>query len=79
MINFIDRFLNHITMYRLVLYYVLALLVFAIVLSLFGLTPHGPMNLVMSTALIICSCWVANKIFAYLLKVQFILRPLFWP
>jgi ferredoxin-NADP reductase len=69
MINFIDRFLNHITMYRLVLYYVLALLVFAIVLSLFGLTPHGPMNLVMSTALIICSCWVANKIFAYLLKV----------
>jgi glycine betaine catabolism B len=69
MINFVDRFLNHITMYRLVLYYVMALLVGALVLSFFGMTPHSPLNLVLSTAFITCVCWAANRAMALAFKV----------
>ncbi len=69
MINRIDGFLNHITMYRLVLYYVLALLVGAFVLGFFGLVPHDPAALTFSTVFITGVCWLVNRAFAWALNV----------
>lgn len=69
MINLVDRFLNQITMYRLVLYYVIALLLSALVLGFFDLVPHRPLNLVLSTAFITVVCWLANKAMAFAFKV----------
>lgn len=62
--NFIDSFLNKITMYRLVLYYLIVLVVAAAFFSFFGLLPFNPANLAFSTLLILATCWVANSAFA---------------
>jgi glycine betaine catabolism B len=59
--NLVDGFLNHVTMYRLVLYYVLALLGGALVLGLFQLVPHSPVDLLLSTVFILFVCWAANR------------------
>ena len=69
MINRIDGFLNHVTMYRLVLYYVVALLVGAFVLGFFGLVPHDPAALAFSSVFITGVCWLVNRAFSWALKV----------
>jgi glycine betaine catabolism B len=69
MINFADGFLNHTTMYRLVLYYVAALLAAAFVLGYFGLVPHDPAALAFSTVFITAVCWVVNRAFTWALKI----------
>ena len=60
----IDSFLNKITMYRLVLYYLVALLILAGVFGTFGWLPINPANLAFSTLLILGVCWLWNTIFA---------------
>ncbi len=69
MMNRIDGILNHVTMYRLVLYYVAALLTGAFVMGFFGLVPHDPATLAFSTVFITGVCWVVNREFAWALKV----------
>lgn len=69
MINFVDGFLNHTTMYRLVLYYVSALLVAAFGLGFFQLVPHDPSALAFSTVFVVMVCWITNKAIAWALKV----------
>ncbi|MHB8710104.1 MAG: RnfABCDGE type electron transport complex subunit D [Minisyncoccota bacterium] len=64
MLSPIDTFLNKITMYRLVLYYLIVLLGAAAVFGLFGILPHSPADLAFSTLLILATCWVANFVFA---------------
>ncbi len=64
MLSFIDNILNRITMYRLVLYYLIALLGVAIVFGLFGILPYKPDAMVFSTFTIFIACWATNKIFA---------------
>ena len=64
MIDLIDNILNRITMYRLVLYYLIFLLVAAVALSLFGLLPFQPLDLLVSLSVLVFVCWVANSIFA---------------
>ena len=46
------------------LYYLVALLVVAVLLSMFGYLPYDPAAIIFSTAVITGICWVANKIFA---------------
>jgi ferredoxin-NADP reductase len=70
MLNFIDNFLNSITMYRLTLYYLILLLVVAFVYSFFGILPFGPISLLLSTLIQLAICFVANKIFEKIFKVQ---------
>ena len=65
MMTFIDNVLDHITMYRLVLYYLIALLAAALGFGFLGILPYAPVSLIFSTALITTVCWVTNKIFAY--------------
>lgn len=71
-INFIDGFLNKITMYKLVLYFLIVLVVVAIILSWFApilglghVLPFGPLELLFSTFLILTICFVVNEIFAW--------------
>ncbi len=62
--NFIDSFLNQITMYRLLLYYLIVLVVMAVGFSFLNILPFDPVMLVISTLFLVAVCWVTNTIFA---------------
>ena len=64
MIKAIDAVLNKVTMYRLVLYELIFLLVAACTLGYFGVLSYNPVSIAASTAFIFVICWVTNKIFA---------------
>ena len=64
MIAWIDDFLNRTTMYRLMLYYLAALLAAAFVFGFFGILPYDPATIALSTAVITAVCWVTNRICA---------------
>ena len=65
----VDGFLNHVTMYRLVLYYVGALLLGDFALGFVGLAPNDPAQLAASTLLIGLVAWVTNFAFAKALRI----------
>jgi glycine betaine catabolism B len=69
MIRFIDSSLSNVTMYRLVLYYTLALLVAALGLGFFHLVPADPATLALSVAIIGLVAWPLNTLFCTLLRV----------
>ncbi len=60
MIKFVDELLDRITTYRLVLYYLVALLAIAVALAAFNVLPHGAKAIAFSTALILAACRVTN-------------------
>ena len=62
----IDYFLNRITMYRLLLYVLVFLLVIAGVLGIFGLVHVQSFALLFSTIYILVICWITNIFFAYM-------------
>ncbi len=64
MLKLADDILNKVTMYRLVLYYLAALIIAASFLSFFGLLSFNPANLAFSTLLILGTCWLVNTIFS---------------
>lgn len=66
--NFIDRFLNGITMYRLVFYGLLLMAVYAIVLGFAGVLSFDGLHLLLSLALLIAVCGAVNWIFSAMLK-----------
>ncbi len=63
--KFIDDFLNSITMYRLVLYYLALLIGVAAVLATFHLLPFSPLALLFSTGFLLIVCAIGNWIFAW--------------
>ncbi|MCX5497537.1 RnfABCDGE type electron transport complex subunit D [Kaistia dalseonensis] len=65
----VDRFLNHVTMYRLVLFYVAGLLAVSFGLGFFKLVPHDPTALAFSGVVILAVCWLTNRLFAILFRV----------
>jgi len=65
----IDDLLNRITMYRLILYVLLALVGTASALAFFNLLHFSPLALLFSTAFLIVICWATNTIWAFLLKI----------
>lgn len=67
--KYIDDFLNRITMYRLVLYYLIALVGGGIVASGLKLLPFSPFSLVISTCVLLFVSLVANEIFARVYEV----------
>jgi len=64
MLNFVDSRLNRITMYKLLLYYLIILIVIAFGLSALGILHFSPTSIALSTVILVVSCWVFNKIFA---------------
>lgn len=75
--EFVDNFLNSITMYRLVLYYLIFLLFVALVYSFFGILPFGPIALVFSTVFLVAACFLFNKIFEKVFEVQINVESLY--
>ena len=69
MLKFVDDRLNSITMYRLVLYYLIFLLGIAEVLSIAGMLPFSPITLFVSALFLIAVCWLTNGIFANAFRV----------
>ncbi|HET8842622.1 MAG TPA: oxidoreductase, partial [Ktedonobacteraceae bacterium] len=65
----IDYLLDRVTMYRLVLYLLLALLGIATLLAFFHLLHFPPLALVASSIFLMIICWAMNTIFAFVLKV----------
>jgi ferredoxin-NADP reductase/Na+-translocating ferredoxin:NAD+ oxidoreductase RnfD subunit len=68
--NPIDAFLNKITMYRLVLYYLTALVSIAVIAAALGILHYSPVAIIFSTVVIIAVSWVANEVFAHLFKAH---------
>lgn len=64
----ISAWLDGITMYRLLLYYLIGLLGVAVVLSLVGVLHVGAVQIIMSSAYLTAICWVSNKIFGYVFE-----------
>lgn len=69
MLKPIDNLLNRITMYRLVLYVLIALLGVALILSALGVMGYDPFALLFSTAFLLAVCALANWIFAKAFKI----------
>lgn len=69
--NPIDRFLNTITMYRLVLYELVFLAVISIALSYIGKLGYGwpIVSMIFSLAVLLVSCYVSNLIFSKILRI----------
>ncbi len=69
MITKIDYVLDRVTMYRLVLYVLIAFIAVAAGLAYFKLLPFTPLELLASTALLLIICWATNTIFAFLFHI----------
>lgn len=65
----IDDILNLITMYRLMLYYLILLWIFSLFFSFFKFLPFSVLDLLISTPVIIATCWITNRIFAKIFNV----------
>ncbi len=68
--NFIDRFLNNITMYRLVMYYLIILLAIAAIFGATGILPYNPVAIIFSTLFLLIIAWATNGILAKLMSAQ---------
>ena len=62
--------LHSITMYRLMLYVLIALLAVAFVLSAGGFLPYRPGDILLQAVVLAGGCWALNKVIARLLRVQ---------
>ncbi len=77
MLKFIDNWLNKITMYRLILYYLIGLWLVAIVFSALGIMPYRVSALLFSAFFITVVCWVVNKVFAIVYKAPMNMESLY--
>ncbi len=66
MLSYLDNLLDHITMYRLVLYYLIALVLAAIGLSYAGDLHFSVSSIIISTIILLIACYVLNKVFGYI-------------
>jgi len=64
MLEPIDRLLNRITMYKLVLYYLIALVALALLFGLIGWLPYDPRSLLLELSIILALSLATNTVFA---------------
>ena len=64
MIKQLDRLLDRVTMYRLLIYYLLGLLGVAMMLGALGYLAFSPIAIAFTAAYVVAICWVSNKVFA---------------
>jgi ferredoxin-NADP reductase/Na+-translocating ferredoxin:NAD+ oxidoreductase RnfD subunit len=69
MITAIDNVLDRITMYRLVVYVLLAQVGFAAVLAFWGVIGYSPLDIVISAAFLVVMCWATNNLLAWAFNV----------
>lgn len=68
MLNYIDNIIDKITMYRLVLYVLIAFVCIAGILGSFGLIPFSPISIILSSLFLIMICWASNTVFSKVFK-----------
>lgn len=68
MLNFIDNFLNRITMYRIVLYVLIFFFGSSLLLSFLKFLPYTPVDLFTSMIIILFISWISDHIFSYVYK-----------
>lgn len=68
MLKSIDNFINSTTMYKLVLYALLALFSASIILSLRGALQYSVVELLYSALILLLTCFIANELISRLLK-----------
>jgi glycine betaine catabolism B len=66
MLKLIDSFLDKITMYRLLLYYLIALLLVAVVFGQTGQLHISSQAIIFSSLVLFFACLITNKVFAYI-------------
>lgn len=66
----LDNFLNRITMYKLMQWYLRSLFGIAIILSFLKILPYNPFDILISGFYIIQVCYATNQLFAYFFKVK---------
>lgn len=64
----IDTLVDNLTMYRLVLYYLIGLLLAAVGLSVTGGLRYDPVAIVGSSLILVAACWSINKALAYIFQ-----------
>lgn len=62
----IDRFLNKFTMYRFTLYFLIALVIVAVIASFLGVLPYNPMDILLDVGIVVTIAYVSNYVFAKL-------------
>lgn len=67
--RWIDAWLDRITMYRLLLYFLIVLVVAAAGLSALGVLFYKPLNLLLAAAYSVAVCWLANHLFGQIWRV----------
>ncbi|CAN5298560.1 hypothetical protein BH10PAT1_BH10PAT1_2760 [soil metagenome] len=77
MIKRIDDILNSITMYRLILYYLILLLLAGFIYSIFGILPFSATSFAISILFIVIVCFGVNKLFEKTFKAQTNIESLF--
>jgi ferredoxin-NADP reductase/Na+-transporting NADH:ubiquinone oxidoreductase subunit NqrB len=70
MLKYIDKFLNSITMYRLVLYTLISWLIIAGILGAFGKLPFTPQALLYSVLVLIVVSWITDNLFVRVFNSQ---------
>ena len=60
----VDKLVNTVSMYRLLLYYLVGLLLVAVLLSASGIMHYSAVDIVITSAILVFACWVINKILA---------------
>lgn len=69
MLNALDKLLDRFTMYRLLTYYLIGLLLIAMGLSAAGKLSYSPVAIAGLSLYIFVVAWITNKIFAWLLNI----------
>ncbi len=65
-LRLIDNLLDRVTMYRLLLYYLIGLILVAVVLSMLNVLHFSTSAIIISTLILVIACQVINKILAYI-------------
>ena len=66
--KFIDSFLDQITMYKLLLYYLLAILGAAMIFGAIGGLAFSPIDIALSSGFLVAVCWSVNAVFTWVYK-----------
>src|SRR4051794_17794566 len=67
--NQLDKFNDRFTSYRLVLYFLIALLSWAVIGSFFNQVPYDWTEILPSAAILLAVCWLINKLIAGFLNI----------
>ena len=70
MLTALDKLLDRITMYRLLIYYLIGLLIVAVGLSATGHLSYSPIAIAGLALYTFVVAWIVNKLFGYILKID---------